>query len=390
MPEQNLNDLRNDTPGAATRLHLDNAGSALMPRPVIERMEKQLKLEAETGGYVGQERTAAEMDGVYMSLAALFGGKTADYALTSGAVDAWTRLFYSVPFEPGDNLVTGYNEYCANYVAYLHQAERRGIEIRVAPPGANGELDVAALESLVDARTRLISLVHVPSSSGQVNPVAAVGKVARAKGVPFLLDAAQSAGHVPVNVDEIGCDMMIGTARKFLRGPRGVGFLYVKPEMRRRLELAFVTNNSAWVATDRFALRDDARAFEAWERNVVAVLGFGAALGYFRDHGPAELMARALGLADRLRSGLASLPGVTMTCPPGAYGAIVTFRKEGHDPAAVKALLEAEGIAVNVASVAHTRIDLEARGVDTTLRASPHYYLSEEDIDRFVERIGAL
>ncbi|WP_308910216.1 aminotransferase class V-fold PLP-dependent enzyme [Pseudokordiimonas caeni] len=390
MPEHSLNEFRSHTPAASLRLHMDNAGSALMPVPVIERMEKQLKLEAEVGGYVGQERTTAEMEGVYASLAALFGGRAADYALTSGTVDAWTRLFYSIPFAPGDNLVTGYNEYCANYVAYLHQVERRGIEIRVAPPGANGELDVAALESLVDARTKLISLVHVPSSSGQVNPVAAVGKVARANGVPFLLDAAQSAGHVPVNVDEIGCDMLVGTARKFLRGPRGVGFLYVRPETRRRLELAFVTNNSAWVAADRFTLRDDARVFEAWERNMVAILGFGAALGYFRSHDPAALMARTLGLADRLRSGLAGIPGVVMTCPPGAYGAIVTFRKEGHDPAAVKALLEAEGIAVNVASVAHTRLDLEARGIETTLRASPHYYLSEEDIDRFVERISAL
>ncbi|WP_374764661.1 aminotransferase class V-fold PLP-dependent enzyme [Yunchengibacter salinarum] len=381
--------LKAATPGAANRLHLDNAGAALMPESVISALTDHIALEARVGGYVAQERVADRLAALYPRLAALFGGAADDYAFTASAVDAWTRAFYSVPMAAGDNLVTAYNDYCSNYVAYLHRAERDGVEIRVAGSPGSGITD-ADVARLIDRRTRLVSLSHVPSSSGEVNPVAAIGAVCRAADVPFLLDACQSAGQLPLDVARIGCHMMTGTGRKFLRGPRGTGFLYVRADMRERLLPVMLTNTTGWVAQDRIQIPDSTRMFEAWERSVAGQLGLLAALDGLWATGPQAVHDRIAALAERLRRGLAALEGVEMGCPEGASAGIVTFTLAGRSPQQVKAALEAEDIAVQVASVAHTRRDLEPRGIDSLVRVSPHVYVLEAEIDRFLDRVAAL
>ncbi len=384
-----LNALRSDTPGIKGRLHLDNCGSSLMPMPVIDAVKSHFALEAEVGGYVAQERHQGDIEYFYDRLACLLGGDQTEYAFTPSAVEAWVRAFYSVPMHEGDNIVTAFNEYCANYIAYVHQARRRGVEIRTIGANKQGQLDLDALAAAVDDRTRLISISLVPSSSGQINDVAAVGRIARRAEVMFLLDACQSIGQLPVNVAEIGCDMLTGTGRKFLRGPRGTGFLYVSHQARERLDPVFLTNASGrWVdAPDQFDMRDDARIFEGWERNIAGMLGLSAALGYLLDNGVERLTSRLQHVARTLRSGLAALPNTEMTCPAESDAAIITFSVDGHSADDVKKILEAENIAVQIARAEHTRIDLQARGIESVVRVSPHYFTSEEEIDRFLQRI---
>ncbi|TNE63118.1 MAG: aminotransferase class V-fold PLP-dependent enzyme [Alphaproteobacteria bacterium] len=391
ITESELATLRADTPGAKARLHLDNCGASLMPVPVITTMQAQLQREIALGGYVAQEQQSDAHAAVYGSLAKLLGGTVEDYALTSSAVDAWSKAFYSVDFAPGDNLVTAFNEYCSNYVAFLQVAKNRGVDIRVARAGTDGALDVAHLESLVDGRTKLIAIAQVPSSSGQVNPVADVGRIARAHDVLYLLDACQAVGQLPVNVDEIGCDMLTGTSRKFLRGPRGVGILYMNARARARLEPVMLSNQAAaWVAADRYELRTDTRVHEDWERSMVNELGFGAAIDYLLAIGPARAFARTQALAASLREKLALVQGVVPTCPADATAAIITFNKAGLKAADIKARLHAEGVGVQIASVVHTRLDLEARGIDSTVRVSPNYYNSEAELERFLALIDGL
>lgn len=383
--------LRAETPGAANRLHFDNCGAALMPEPVLKALRDHISLEEKVGGYVAHEQQFAAHEKVYSSLAALLGGKASNYALTSSAVDAWNKAFYSVALTPGDNIVTAFNEYCSNYVAFLQQARRRGAEVRVARAGEDGELDVAHLEGLIDDKTKLIAVAQVPSSSGQVNPVAEVGRIAKAHGVLYLLDACQAVGQMQVNVNDIGCDILTGTSRKFMRGPRGVGFMYITDEARRALEPAMLSNQAAaWVDAERYDLRDDARVFEDWERNVGSQLAFGAAIDYLLEIGPVRVFNRTQALAATLRSALYKAPGITGTCPPNASAAIVTFNKAGIKAPDVKAALEAKGIGVQVASVVHTRLDLEARNIETTVRVSPHYYNTEDEIERFIGAVSAL
>ena len=223
--------------------------------------------------------------------------------------------FYALAanFRPGDRILTTRAEYAANYVAYLQTAQRRGIVIEVIPDDAHGVLDPAALAAMLDERVRLIAITWIPTNGGLVNPAGAVGRIARAAGIPYLLDACQALGQMPVDVDALGCDLLAATGRKFLRGPRGTGFLYVRSELLERLEPPMIDHFAApWVAPDRYRLRDDARRFETWENNYAARLGLGVAADYALALG-LEVDPGALpGLADRLREGLGQIPGVTL------------------------------------------------------------------------------
>jgi len=390
----NLNDITQaqaDTPGLPGRIHLDNCGSALMPGVVARAIQTHLELELRVGGYVAQEQQSEALASVYCSFSRLLGGKNTDYALAGSAVDAWTKAFYSIPMAPGDNIVTAYNEYCSNYVAYLQRAKREGIEIRVANPDANGKLDLNHLESLIDGHTKLISLTHVPSSSGQIAPVEEVGKIARAHNILFLLDACQSIGQMPVNLPKIGCDMATGTSRKFLRGPRGIGFLYINEKARAAVDPVVLTNQAAtWTGTNSYSLREDAGIFEAWERSCANQLGLGAALDYFMELGVEKTTAQVFYLANYLRKGLASIAGVTPTCQADSQAAIITFNKKGWNAADIKAHMDNLGIATQVASVVHTRLDLEARGIETIARISPHYYNTVAELDQFLNALEVL
>jgi len=383
--------VRDDTPGLSARVHLDNCGSALMPRAVIEAQQRYFDLEIQYGGYVAQEQQSEGLARVYASLASLLGGKTTDYAITSSAVDAWTKTFYSILMQPGDNIVTAYTEYCANYVAFLQRAKRDGIEIRVARAGEDGTLDLAQLDELVDSRTKVIAVTQVPSSSGQVLPVEEIGKIAKAKDVLYLLDACQAVGQLPVNFEAIGCDMATGTSRKFLRGPRGIGFLYITEKARRSIDPVVLTNQAAtWTGDNTYSMREDAGVFEAWERSCVNQMGFGAAIDYFLEQGVEKMTGQVRVLSDHLRAGLRDVPGVIPTCQADARAGIITFNKHGFKPIEIKTALEKQGIAVQVAGIFHTRLDLGARGIEDAVRISPHYYNSTNELDRFLTALEAL
>lgn len=380
--------IQEETPGIAQRIHLDNAGSSLMAAPVIAVLQSAFDREVRFGGYVAQAQQQDAFEGSYRSLAKLLDASIKDVAFVGNAVDGWTKAFYSLPFVAGDNIVTAYNEYCSNYIAYIQMANTRGIEIRIARSLPEGGIDLDHLQTLIDSRTCLISISHMPSSSGEINQAAHVGKIAKNAGVLYQLDACQSTGHVPVSVQEIGCDIMTGTARKFLRGPRGVGFLYVNERARAEMEPVILTNQAAeWVTADSYKLRDDARIFEAWERSIVNQLGFAAAIDYLLDISVDNACSLIKKNADYLREQLSTITGVTMTCPPAAQSAIITFNVDGFQPQDVKDYMEQRDIAVQVASQSHTRLDLEARNISSTIRISPHYYTPQNHLDDFLNAL---
>jgi len=363
--------------------YFDNAGASIMPQLVQDRMKQHIDLESALGGYIAQGRVADELEGVYQKLALLFGGTAADYGLFTGSAEAWGRLFYSIPLVRGDVVVIAYNEYCSNYSALHHRVERDGIILHVVEALSDGSVDLAAFETALNLpNVKLLALSAVPSSTGQVMPVRNIGAMAKQAGVPFLLDGAQAFGHVAMNVDEIGCDMAVGTSRKFLRGPRGVGFFYIAPEMRPRLSPVMRTNNSGpWVATNSFDLRTDARLMEAWERDVAAQLGFGVALQALLDARQDRLYNDLSEIAVELRQRIYALPHITPACPPDAVGAIITFNVAGFAATEVQSLLAKQNVIVQVASVQHTRLDLQRRGIESSVRVSPHIYTTAEACD---------
>ncbi len=381
--------LRSDTPGVAHRVHLNNAGAGLMPRPVLDAMLAYLTREAEIGGYEAAAEAAGALDGVYDSVARLLGAERDEIALTENATVAWQIAFYALAFRPGDRILTARAEYAANYVAFLQVARRTGAVIEVIPDDPDGVLDPEALAGMIDGRVKLIAITWVPTNGGLRNPAAAVGRIARAHGVTYLLDACQAVGQMPVRVDELGCDILSATGRKFLRGPRGTGFLYVRHDLLRDLEPPMIDHFAApWIAPDRYALRPDARRFETWENNYAARLGLGRAVDYALALGLDAIEARCRALSARLRDGLRCVPGPTVHDLGPDPASIVTVSVGDRDPDAVKADLARSGYNVSVSHPSSTLLDAQARRLPALLRVSPHCYNTEDEIDRFIAALA--
>src|SRR6266446_2537988 len=382
---------RQDTPGCENVLHFNNAGASLMPQPVLDATIAHLQLEAQIGGYEAAEHAHSAIEHVYDAAATLIGCSWDEIAIIENATRAWDMAFYSIPFGPGDRILTAVAEYASNYIAFLQIARRTGATIEVIPNDAHGQLSLEALRNAIDERVKLIAITHVPTNGGLVNPIAEVGKVARKAGILYLVDACQSIGHIPIDVNVIGCDMLSATGRKYLRGPRGTGFLYVRRNILERLEPPFLDlHAAARVARDRYEVLPNARRFENWETNYAGKIGLGVAIDYALQWGMDILWRRIKTLAYHLRTRLSTLPGVIVRDRGVTQCGIVTFSVDGQESEEIKRKLAAHHINVSVSIQSSTRIDMEERGLNSLVRASVHYYNSEEEIERFCRTLASI
>jgi len=378
---------RRETPGCQTVSHFNNAGSSLPPKAVLDAVVGHLELEARIGGYEAAAAARDKRDQTYQSIATLLNCSTDEVALVENATRAWDMAFYAMSFKPGDRILTCAVEYASNYIAYLQVAKRTGAVIEVIPNDGHGQVSIDALRQMLgEGKVGLVGITHTPTNGGLVNPAVEIGALTREAGVPFLLDACQTAGQWPLDVERIGCDMLSVTGRKFLRGPRGTGFLYVRQGMIRRLEPPLLDLHAAtWTSMDEYEIDPTARRFENWESYIAGQIGLGVAVEYALDWGIEAIRERVTGLADYLRASLDEVPGVEVRDLGQNRCGIVTFTHEDVSASALRSLLADRDINVSVSGRSSTRIDMEARELDTMVRASVHYYNTEEEVDALVE-----
>lgn len=378
--------LRAETPGCANVLHLNAAGAALVSQRTLDATVGHLQLEAAIGGYEAADQARDKLNGFYPSVARLIGAEPGEIAFVENATRGWDLAFYSLDFKPGDRILTCMSEYSSNYISYLQMAKKTGAEIIVVPDDNHGQIDVAALKRTIDKRTKLISISHIPTQGGLVQPAEAVGKIANDAGVTYLLDACQSVGQLPVDVNRLGCDFLSATGRKYLRGPRGTGFLYARQKTTAGIEPIFLDNHAAkWTGDNEYTTFENALRFENWERYFAGVIGLKEAVDQANELGMEAIWKRLKELADGLRARLAKIKGVTLTDLGELKGAIVTFAVADVDHVALKAKFRAEKINVTVSTQFSSRLDLKHRGLLNVMRASVHVYNTEEELDRFVE-----
>jgi selenocysteine lyase/cysteine desulfurase len=381
---------RDDTPGCANQIHFNNAGAGLMPRPVLDAMVAHLNREMNFGGYESADDVEDAVALAYGNVAKLLSTRPHNVAVVENSTVAFFQALSAFDFQRGDVIVTTRNDYISNQLAYLSLARRQGVELRRAEDLPSGGADPQSVKELLrEPRVRLLAVTWVPTNSGLMQPVETLGEIAEAAGVPYLVDGCQAVGEIPVDVAKLRCDFFSGTARKFLRGPRGIGFLYASDRALKRgdFPLYIDMRGADWVAANTFAPAPDARRFENWEFAYSLVLGLGEAARYALEVGVERAGQRARKLAATLRSKLNGLPGIRVLDRGKELAAIVTLQLDGWDATELSKLLRTRGINSSASLRAYAVIDMDEKGAASALRLSPHYYNTEDEVERVVEEL---
>jgi selenocysteine lyase/cysteine desulfurase len=374
----------------AGRIHLNSAGASLMPRPVHEAITAHLQREITHGGYEAEAEVEAEVAGAHEAVAQLIGARARNIAVVENATVGFSQALSAFDFARGDAIVTSRNDYISNQLTYLSLARRQGVRIVRAEDLPDGGVDPDSVRTLVAReRPRLVALTHVPTNSGLIQRVEEVGAVCRDAGVPYLVDACQSVGQLPIDVGRIGCTYLSATARKFLRGPRGVGFLYVSDDVLATdaHPLYLDMQGARWIEADAWELAADARRFENWEFAYALMLGMGAAARYALRVGVAAAGEYAAALAAHARSALADLPGARVLDRGERLCAIVTVEFRNHEATDIVRALREQAINTSATFREYAVLDMDEKGARSAVRISPHYFNTQREIDIVV---GAL
>ena len=385
--------LRAETPGCASRIHFNNAGSGLMAAPVLEAITEYLELEAELGGYEAADAREEAIHDFYAATAQLLGCKARNIAFASNATDAFARALSSIPFASGDLILTTRDDYISNQIAFFSLRKRFGVDVVHAPNVPEGGVDVGAMERLMrERRPRLVAVTHIPTNSGLVQPVAEIGRRCRELELLYLVDACQSVGQYAIDVEQLGCDFLSATGRKFLRGPRGSGLLYVSDRaLAAGYEPLFIDMRGArWVGPEDYRQVETAARFEDWEFSYATLLGSAAAIRYALTVGIDVIAERTPALGAALRERLAELDGVRIFDRGRRRCAIVTFTVDGWNSEVLMTELRRRRINSSVSAREHALYDFTDKGVEACVRMSPHYYNTEQEVDEVVDAVREL
>jgi cysteine desulfurase/selenocysteine lyase len=380
--EREIQKFRSGTRGTSEWIHFNNAGASLQPDEVVETVIRYLSEEATQGGYEMEYKYREELENVYGLIARLIHAEKDEVAIVENASMAWGLAFNGIGFKKGDVIITSEMEYVTNLLGFLNAEQTHGIQIKVIPNDAQGNFSLQALEESITKQTRLIAITHIASTAGTVLPVVEIGKIARRYNILYLVDACQTVGQVPINVKEIGCDILSATGRKYLRAPRGTGFLYVRKEIQDTLKILFMDGHTAQLINENaFEIRKDARRFELFEKNRALALGLGKAIEYALDIGVGRIWQRIQYLAAIMRRQLAAIDGITVHDHGEQKCGIVTFSVRGIGSSHVKSGLAEKKIHVSVGLAKSTLIYMNRNSLSTVIRASIHYYNTEEEIN---------
>lgn len=394
MPDINdISGLRADTPGTSKVIHLNNAGASLPPHQVSDAIESYMQEEHLLGGYETMEARAAELREFYVLAAQLVNGHKRNMAFSGSATDAFNKALSSIPFKAGDVLLTTDDDYVSNQIAFMSLQKRMDIKVIRAAKLPEGGVEVQSVKELIDRHhPKLVSVTHVPTNSGLVQPVEAIGELCQSKEIWYIVDACQSAGQLPLDVTKIKCDFLSTTIRKFMRGPRGAGFLYASNRvLQEGLEPFFPDLHGAqWTAAAEYRLAPSAIRFEYFERPYELMAGSAAAIRYALDLGIENIEQKVKTLATFTRQKLAVLPGVRVLDKGAELCGIVTAINPHWQKDKLVETLKKANINFSTQARQNALIDFDDKGVEWALRVSPHYYNTEAEVEALVEALGNL
>jgi cysteine desulfurase/selenocysteine lyase len=386
-----IRQIRSDMDLIDNKIHLNNAGSSLPPRAVTNRIIAHLTMEGQCGGYEAEAAVSDELNDFYRQAACLINATPDEISYHESATHAWQKIFYSIPLKKDERIIVFQNEYASYYISLLQQRNRYGCIIDIIPMNDAGDICLKTLKERMGSDVKMVLLGHMPTQSGQLSPAEEVGAIVKPYGSLFILDATQTIGQYHVDVKKINCDALCATGRKFLRGPRGTGFLYVRQELARSIEpYAVDLKGALWVKAHSYQLMTGGCRFETWEQSIALKLGLKEAIKYANEIGIKEIWQRGQMLAKRLRAGLSPIAGITLCDPGSVLGNIITFTLDGIKCDQVVEMLSTRGISINKSQRIYARLDFEQRNLEEVCRASPHYFNTEQEIDTMVDEVRSI
>jgi len=380
--------LRADTPGTQAVIHFNNAGCSLPVKETIDIITEYLQLEATLGGYEVKNKYENIINDFYSEAAELINAGKDEIAIVSNASDGVNKILHSIQWKAGDVLLTTEVEYGNCYLNYLKLKEEKGIIVKIVPSDHDGNILLKKMEEMISSKVKLIAVTHIPTNSGLIMPAEKIGNIAKKHNILFLLDACQSVGHIPVDVKKIQCDFLSTTSRKYLRGPRGMGFIYARKEILEKLKPSTLDMVTAhWQDADNYALDCNIKIFEQWEKSYALLLGFSKALSYLNNLGVENTWKRIQYLSTYLRSQLEQTGGIEVTDIGKEQCGIVTFSVAGIDSEKLVNALLKHGINLSTSLRFSTVLDMDKRGLTGVCRASIHYFNTKEEIDILIEKV---
>ncbi len=389
----NIHQIRQETPASQHLIHFNNAGASLNPQPVIQKIKDYLDEEAQVGGYELARIRANDIHTFYTETARLLNAEVRNIAFATSCTEAYSKALASIPFKKGDIILTSDDDYASNQLCFLSLQTRVGVKILRAKNLANGDIDVADIEHIIKTQhPSVVAITHIPTSSGKVQPVAAIGQLCRQHDIWYLVDACQSIGQMPVDVQAIGCDFLTATGRKFLRAPRGTGFLYVSDKaLDAGLAPLFFDNHSAtWTGANEYEVQASAQRFELYERSIANMLGITEAVRYANALGLDNIYAYNQDLIQYFRKKMINTEGVKLYDEGSHLCNILTFRIKDLSLETIQKALNNAKVNYSVVLKKMAQIDFAHKGIDWALRFSPHYYNTKEEVDKAVEVISKL
>ena len=388
ISQTQLDLLRRETPGVKNNIHFNNAGASLMPLQVINVIKEHIDLEGQMGGYESFALKKKEVEAFYTRTAFLINASPKNIAFTSSATDAYARALSCIEFIFGDIILTSTNDYASNFIAFITYQKRFGLKIMLLENTSSGEIDLDDLASkLKKFQPKVLAITHIPTNSGLVQPIELIGQIVQPFDTIYLVDGCQSVGQRSLDVAQIKCDFFSGTFRKFLRGPRGTGFLYASDRILKSplSPLSIDMHGADWIGLDAIQISANARRFEEWEKPYALVLGASEASQLVAQIGITKIANRTQKLAHQLRTGLAEIAFIKLLDRGADQAALITFHHDGASPEEIKIYLAEHHINSSTGVLSSAYLDYTEKKVSGSVRLSPHYYNTESEVDQVVQ-----
>ncbi len=389
----NLEKIRQEIPYYGNKIFLNNAGSSLSPSVVTKKIQGFLHQEELFGGYKLEEIQTRQIATFYEQAAKLLNCKEQNIAFAHDATDAYIKALSSIPFKKGDVIITSSNDYASNQIQFISLQQRYGVVLKRINSLNNGDIDLTHFQELVqEQRPSLVAITHIPTNSGLIQDVAAIGEICHQLEILYLVDACQSVGQIAVDIQKIKCDFLSATGRKFLRGPRGTGLLFVSDRVlaSKMSPLLIDGWGAKWTGLNEFAMKPSAKRFETWERSYALVVGLAEAIRYANEIGMDIIEECNKELQDQLRNKLRKIDGVSLYDKGSQMANLITWRKAGIDLEELKTHLDDQEVYYSVSTLEWGLIDFKDKGVEWVIRFSPHYFNTMTEMDKVAGILDAV